>query len=238
MKLLDKIVFASFIVNLIFLISVLFLPVFAIFSPEIFDRVFFSKDRTMFNLIAMPLNLIIVFFWGYCIWFLFKYDKYSKSLFPLFFFNAFYAPIYYYRVKIKKRPLRNKINKPESKTAFENSIEESDFENLTRDSIIEILELWSSKSEQLEFQKSQPDTNVTEELFLQWNDLFLLDSEEIRTVFSSKEFYLLSQFDKLTRANYKNLKGNFPKIIDFIKTEEWKELKFAASKILTELNEK
>ncbi len=238
MKLFDKIVFASFIVNLIFIISVLFLPAFAIFSPEIFDKIFFSDDRAMFNLIAMPLNFIIVFFWGYCIWFLFKYDKYSKSLLPLFFFNAFYAPIYYYRVKIKKRPLRNKINKPERKTASEISIEESDFEELTRESIIGILELWSSKVEQIKYQESQTDINVTEELFQQWDDLFIIDSKEIKEPFTNQEFELLVQFDKLIHDNYEKLNQNFMKLNDFVETDEWKELNLLATKILKELNEK
>ncbi len=110
MKLIDKIAFALFIVNLIFLITVVLLPFFALFFPETFDKVFFSDNRSMFNMVATPLNMIIFLFWGYCIWFLLKYDRYSKSIFPLFFLNAIYAPIYYYRVKIKKRPLRNKIN--------------------------------------------------------------------------------------------------------------------------------
>ena len=238
MKLLDKIVFASFIVNLIFIISVLFLPAFAILSPEIFDKIFFSDDRAMFNLIAMPLNFIIVFFWGYCIWFLFKYDKYSKSLLPLFFFNAFYAPIYYYRVKIKKRPLRNKINRPESKYVSENAIEEKDFEKLTRDSIIEILKLWSSKSEQIDFQKTQSDINVTEELFEKWCDLFVIDSEVIKSVFSTRELELLTQFDKFIHENNTQQNGEYSQLTDFIETSNWKELNLLAKKILRELNEK
>jgi len=238
MKLFDKIVFASFIVNLIFIISVLFLPAFAILSPEIFDKIFFSDDRAMFNLIAMPLNFIIVFFWGYCIWFLFKYDKYSKSIFPLFFFNMFYAPIYYYRVKIKKRPLRNTINKPESKTPSDNLIEESDFDKLTRESIIGILELWSSKVEQLKYQKSHADINVAEELFQQWKELFLTDSEELKQVFSIQEFKLLTQFDKVVCESYEKFNGNFMTLNEFVETIEWKELNLLATKILKELNEK
>ncbi|RIJ46728.1 hypothetical protein D1614_17525 [Maribellus luteus] len=238
MKLFDKIIFASFIVNLIFIISILFLPAFAILSPEIFDKIFFSDDRAMFNLIAMPLNFIIVFFWGYCIWFLFKYDKYSKSIFPLFFFNMFYAPIYYYRVKIKKRPLRNTINKPESKTPSANLIEESDFEKMTRESIMGILELWSSKVEQIKYQESQADINVTEELFQQWNDLFIVDSKEIRETFSNQEFALLVQFDKQIHDNYEKLNQNFIELNDFVETDEWKELNLLATKIFKELNEK
>ena len=52
--------------------------------------------------------------WINCIVFLFKYDRYSKSLIQLFIINALYAPIYYYRVKILKRPLRNSIDKSKS----------------------------------------------------------------------------------------------------------------------------
>jgi len=98
------------------------LPFIAIISTDFFDKLFFNKDKTLLISIVTPLNFILIFHWGYCIWFLFKYDRYSKSIFPLFFLNVFYAPIYFYRVKIKKIPLRNKIIEPDKQTVTENSI--------------------------------------------------------------------------------------------------------------------
>ena len=237
MKLFNKIVFASFIVNLIFIISVLFLPVFAILSPDIFDKVFFSNDRAMFNLIAMPLNFIIVFFWGYCIWFLFKYDKYSKSLFPLFFFNAFYAPVYYYRVKIKKRPLRNKINKPtEAVETKGKSISEEEFIDLTRNNVFGVIDLWTSKESQLEYQRGVPMAQVSAELFCQWEDYYFPASDDFRQIFNPAELKLLSEFDEALKAIVDATPKNLPFIDEFIETEEWETMNNKAIEIKNKLN--
>ena len=98
--------------------------------------------------------------------------------------------------------------------------------------------MWSSKTEQLKYQESQTDINVTEELFQHWNDLFIIDSEEIKETFTNQEFEILVQFDKLIQIQYKKLNENFIKINDFVKTIEWKELNLLAIKILKELNKK
>lgn len=237
-RLIEKIVFASFIINSLLVISTVLLPVWIIAIPDFFDKYIFFLKTSPYKHFYTFVNLAIITHWIYCLWFLFKYDKYSKSIFPLFFFNFLYAPFYYYRVKIKKRPLRNKINRPERKTVSENSLEENDFEKLTRDSIFRILELWSSKTEQLEIQNSQPDTNLTEELFLQWKELFIAGSDEIKEVFTAKEFELLTQFDKTIFKNYENLNENFVTLNEFVETLDWKELNLLATKILNELNKK
>ena len=237
MKLLDKIVFASFIINLIFLISVILMPIFALTFPETFDRIFFSKDRTTFNLIVMPLNLIIFFFWGYCLWFLFKYDKYSKSIFPLFFLNALYAPIYYYRVKIKKRPLRNKINKPTKETETKGkSISEEEFIDLTRNNVFGVIDLWASKESQLEYQRNVPIAQVSDELFCQWEDYYFPASDDFRQIFNPTELKLLSEFDETLNAIADITPKNLPLIDEFIETEEWKTMNKKAIEIKNKLN--
>lgn len=239
MKLIERLAFISFWINIFFVIFVFIgMPILFINVPDYLHAWTANKGKNPLNLTFSILNLVVVFHWGYCIWFLFKYDRYSKSLLPLFFFNALYAPIYYYRVKIKKRPLRNKIKKLVDKTVYENSIEESDFEKLTRESIIGILELWSSKSEQTDFQKSQPDNNVTEELFEKWNDLFVVDLEAIKSAFSARELELLTQFDKLIQDNNNQRNGIFSQLSDFMETDEWKELNSSAKEILNKLNKK
>ena len=60
----------------------------------------------------------------YNLWFFFRYDKYSSSIIFLIFFNAFYSPIYYYQVKIKKRPLRNKIDREKAESVFDKLVVE------------------------------------------------------------------------------------------------------------------
>jgi len=236
-RLIEKIVFATFIINSLIVLAIVLLPVWIITIPDFFDKYIFILKTNPYQIYTF-INLAIITHWVYCLWFLFKYDKYSKSIFPLFFFNFLYAPFYYYRVKIKKRPLRNKINRPESKYVSENAIEEKDFEKLTRDSIIEILKLWSSKSEQIDFQKAQSDINVTEELFEKWRDLFVIDSEAIKSVFCAREFELLNQFDKFIQENKTQINGEYSQLTDFIETSNWKELNLLAKKILRELNEK
>jgi hypothetical protein len=72
--------------------------------------------------IQILINTLLLFHLGYCVWFLIKFDRYSKSIFLLGFFNLLYAPIYFYRVKIKKRPLRNKSNKPTQKPDVEDNL--------------------------------------------------------------------------------------------------------------------
>lgn len=236
MKLIHKIAFASFIVNLIFLVSIILMPFFAIFFPETFDKVFFSDDRKMFNIVAAPLNLIIFFFWGYCIWFLFKYDRYSKSIFPLFFFNALYTPIYYYRVKIKKRPLRNKINRPQEKNKEDYTVSEKEFKELTRANLVGVIKLWASESEQLKLKEIYNSDEVTSELFDYWCDYTITDSEVLREIFNSNEIELLSIFDKEIKVVENVYKRKFPTIEEFIKTTDWKTLNQSAKDKLRILN--
>jgi len=237
MKSLDKIVFASFIINLIFLISVILLPFIAIIFPETLDKILFSKDRTTFNMVATALNLIIFFFWGYCIWFLFKYDRYSKSIFPLFFLNALYAPIYYYRVKIKKRPLRNKINRPQEKVQKDLSVNEKEFTALTRANLIGVLKLWASKSEQLKLRDTYSSAEVSSELFDYWYDYTITESEILNEAFNSKEIEMLSKFKREISVVENKYNRKFPKIEEFIETTDWKSLNQSAKKILRMLNE-
>ena len=109
MKLSDKIGFFTFWINVIaILLWLSIFPSFIVF-PDILEK---TTANNGFN--PINITLCIIFFgaaihWCYCIWFLLKFDRYSLSILPLFFLNILYAPIYFYRVKIRKRPLRNKI---------------------------------------------------------------------------------------------------------------------------------
>lgn len=238
MKLIEKIVYISFWINILFVIFVFVgMPILLINFPDFFELLTSNKGRNPLNMTYTFLNLVVLFHWGYCIWFLFKYDRYSKSIFLLFFLNVIYAPIYYYRVKIKKIPLINKINKPtEIKTDNEDkSISEEEFIKLNRENIIEVLKLWSSKEEQLEYQKTVPIAKVSSELFGQWDDFFNADSEVMTEVFNKHELELLNKFDsELTKIRVK-LNGQVPQIEDFIKTPEWEKLNFLAQEVLRDM---
>ncbi|MFA5514049.1 MAG: hypothetical protein WDA17_03920 [Sphaerochaetaceae bacterium] len=238
MKLIEKIAYISFWINIFFVIFVYVgMPILFINVPDFFETWTANKGRNPLNTTFSILSLAVFFHWGYCIWFLFKYDRYSKSIFPLFFLNAIYAPIYYYRVKIKKRPLRNKIIKPkEIETDTEDqSISEDEFIKLNRENIIGLLKLWSSKEEQLEYQKSFPIAQVSSELFEQWDDFYTADSEVLSEAFNEHELDLLNKFDSELTDIGEKLKGETPQIEEFIKTSEWQKMNLLAQKILIDL---
>ena len=66
------------------------------------------------------LELPIFFLFGYCVYFFYKYDKYSKSGIYFLFFHLLYAHIYFYRVIWKKK--RELINSYESEQVLGNKI--------------------------------------------------------------------------------------------------------------------
>ena len=236
MKLIDRIAYITFWINIFFILFVfIFMPIIFINVPDSFEYFAANKGLNPYNLTFIIFNLAAVFHWGYCIWFLFKYDRYSKSIIPLFFFNVLYAPIYYYRVKIKKRPLRNEINKPEQIVHENKSIDENEFVELTRENIIGVIQLWTSKDEQLDYQKSVPDAQVSSELFGQWNDFYTPNAEVMTEAFNSDELDLLNKFDeKLTMIKH-DLNGKIPDISVFVGTVEWKEINSLANRILTDI---
>jgi hypothetical protein len=159
--------------------------------------------------------------WIYCLWFLSKFDRYSKSLIPLILLNGLYAPFYYYQVKIKKRPLMNGCQDPKPMVRNENQIEENDYAELTRTRLIEIIEMWSSSDEQLKYQEANPEINLTEELFAQWNDFHLSEGKLLSELFDFKQKVAVKHFDKLLNEIEYSLKGYYPKLMDFIGTPEW-----------------
>ena len=84
--------------------------------------------ETIYYFLVIP----AIFLWFYNMQFLFRKDRYSKSIIPLLIFSFIYSPIYYYKVNIKKRPLINEIKSEPvivhtiQLEAYEN---ESDFED-------------------------------------------------------------------------------------------------------------
>jgi hypothetical protein len=65
----------------------------------------------IFNIVSPVFGFPALFLWGYCIYFFFRYDKYSIAGINLFFCGGVFSPIYFYRIIWKrKRALENKIN--------------------------------------------------------------------------------------------------------------------------------
>ena len=231
---LERLAYFSYWINILFVPFIFIgMPILIISIPNSTD-VIFDEGMNIYKFIYLCFNAIVFYHWFYCIRFLFKYDRYSKSIFPLFFFSVFYAPIYYYRVKIKKRPLRNKIKTEEKIETEDNSIDDSEFLELTRNNIIGVLNLWSSKEEQLEYQESDPSINVSSELFEQWNDFYTSDSEVLTEAFTPEEVSLLEKFDAELTIRSNPSDNTPPNIIEYMETEDWKALNSLSIELLTD----
>ncbi len=236
MKLFDKIIFYLFLIH-VFTIIVQFasLPFF-ILNQELMESFIFGEKRELYHKILMPLTLTSTSFWVYCLWFYMKYDSRSNKWFLLLFFNWIYAPIYYYEVTIKKRPLMGHDNNKVDLKENDNGITDYEFIELTRTNIINVLNLWASKSVQLELQKSIPKDEIARELFDYWCDYSMADSEIISDSFNPKEIDLLSEFDIQISNIAKKYKGEFLDIEEFQKTPDWNLLNKLAKDITRKLN--
>lgn len=83
-------------------------------------------NRIIIGIISYFFVIPTLFLWIYNIRFFYKYDRYSKAILPLIFFNFAYSPYYYYQVKIKGRPLKNEIKK---EPVIGNTIHLEEYEN-------------------------------------------------------------------------------------------------------------
>jgi hypothetical protein len=118
-----------------------------------------QMDGFFFDKVFPVLLGIGMILWIYCIWFLNKYDKNTNRLVMLLLLNFYYVPFYLFRIyKVKKE---NKIK------ALSEEIYDSDFLEISRNSIIETLKLWTSKESQLE---SENEEDQLYELFEQWEN--------------------------------------------------------------------
>lgn len=238
MKLIDRITYITFVINIV---AILFyfigLPIILMTVPESFAKITEKGGQNPYNLSMTILSTIVFFHWVYCIWFLFKYDRYSKSIIPLFFFNVLYAPIYFYRVRIIKRPLRNKIDKPGYKVESDDqNISDDEFLEMTRNSILGVIDMWTSKENQLEFLKELEFAQISEELFIQWHEIYFPDSNDFQQAFNKEELLLLSDFDGALKSIALKTPDNLSSIEEFIKTQEWLEMNQVSIEIRDKLN--
>lgn len=205
-------------------------------SQKLGNDLFGMLRSDAFKYIFNGLTFFSFINWIFCIRFWYKNDKYSKAIFALFFPNVIYAPFYYYQVIIKKRPLRNTIDTPSVATEkYENAIDQNDFVELTRKNIFELIELWSSKDKQLDYQESVPIADVSSEMFCQWDDSYTPKSVDFRQAFTEVELGLLSEFDKELSLISNKTPNRLPEINIFVETEEWKTLNDKAKDILTKI---
>lgn len=236
MKVIERIAKLSYWTTIIFmLIVIILIPIMFVNIPDSFEKLTLNNGMNPYNLTLSILSFAPIFLWGYCLWFWYKNDNYSKSIFPLLLLNWLYAPIYYYQVKIKKRPLKNIDLKPKQTVKEDKSITDQEFIELTRKNILDVLQLWASKEEQIEYQENFPNAEISKELFAQWNDFYTPDSDVLTDAFNPQELKLLKEFDKeLIKRSY-NLDSIPTDIKKYIETDDWKTINSLAKKILIDM---
>lgn len=114
-------------------------------------------------------------------------------------------------------------------------IYDSKFIKDTRDSIIDVLELWSSKDLQIDLQLSNENQNITEEMFQQWNFNFKIDNNIKKEAFKESHLELLETFNKTMSLSQNKFENNYPKLDDFHKSNDWIVLNKLAQEIKKEI---
>jgi hypothetical protein len=185
-----------------------------------FDSVFFDKVFPVLISIGMIL-------WIYCIWFLNKYDKNTNRLLMLLILNFYYVPFYLFRIK--------RIRKENRIKAISEEMYDADFIELSRNSIIDTIGLWTSKEKQLENQESESDFSKLQELIQQWVDFYRIDKKIIDEAFNDSEKELLKTFDNSVSICIEKFGDDFPKLDEFQKTNDWKVLNQLAIEIKKEI---
>jgi hypothetical protein len=141
--------------------------------------------------------------------------------------NIYYVPFYLFRIRKIRKEIRVK--------AISEEIYDSDFIEMSRNSIIENLKLWTSKEIQLELQDSDNDLNLLQELFQQWENNYRIDNKIIGEAFNDSEKELLKTFDESIITCNEKFKGDFPQLDEFQKTNDWKVLNQLAIEIYKEI---
>lgn len=100
--------------------------------------------------------------------------------------------------------------------------------------LYEMIELWSSPEEQLNYQKNVPIAQVSHELFNDWESYFA-DRFEFEKFLSKKEIDLFYQFNEAIIKVSDLTPQILPEISEFIKTDEWKIINQKAIEILKKL---
>lgn len=89
-----------------------------------------------------------------------------------------------------------------------------------RENLLDVLQLWSSKEEQLKYQENVPIAQVSSELFGQWETFYEPESSQFKSAFNEIESKILAEFNMLIQHVLEKL-TNIPVIEEFIITNEW-----------------
>lgn len=105
-----------------------------------------------------------------------------------------------------------------------------DLQKTNRIEVKELLELFSSEVEQLNYQEKVPYINVPDELFNQWEDCYILPIDQgwHKNTYSEEEHFALKKFSETIEQISSETTQCLPELDEFMKTTEWKALKSGA----------
>ncbi|RDV37653.1 hypothetical protein DV096_14210 [Bradymonadaceae bacterium TMQ3] len=104
-----------------------------------------------------------------------------------------------------------------------------------RENILNALELIADGAGQREYQRQVPFASVPAELFNQWDDFYYPEDDRFRETFSDVELLVLSRFDRVLNDIADATAQERPPLDEFMKTEAWKTLSFAAREALSRI---
>ena len=105
-----------------------------------------------------------------------------------------------------------------------------------RRSIIEVLRLLSSPSDQLAYERRVPNVPVTTELLSMWfDDTYLPESQAFRECFSKEELSALAAFNEFYDEQSRLLPEPRNGLADWLKDEVWHKVMRQASDLLTKM---
>ena len=90
-----------------------------------------------------------------------------------------------------------------------------------RQNLSDVLDLWTSKDEQMEYQENVPIAQVSVELFCQWVDFYYPETVHFKLAFNDREREILADFDKILNHISDKTPKELPYITDFVKTNDW-----------------
>jgi hypothetical protein len=107
----------------------------------------------------------------------------------------------------------------------------------SKQSTIEVLQLWSSRDEQLEYKRTVPIADVSAELFCMWSEVFWPSDAELRAEFTETEWAALQRFHSVFERTLCLLPHHpLPPIEEFILSPHWLILSRAAERALAFLD--
>ena len=99
--------------------------------------------------------------------------------------------------------------------------------------VVDTLQLWASREEQMEYRRSVPIADVSAEMFCFWNDVFWPDDPKLRAEFSETEWAALLRFDSIFDRVCRLLTHDpLPPIEQFVQSPHWLQLSRAAARAL------